>query len=118
MECVIGLYKTECNPTTVCHSGPYRAIGDVEYATAGWVDWYNNRGMMATVELEQAHYTTLNREPQPVEERRRTWGASLAANAPTGEDGGRCWAVETYREDHDCPGERSAAAKRVGERRQ
>jgi putative transposase len=43
MESVIGLYKTECIRTTVFHAGPYRTIGDVEYATAGWVDWYNNR---------------------------------------------------------------------------
>ena len=43
MECVIGLYKTECIRTTVFHAGPYRTISDVEYATAGWVDWYNNR---------------------------------------------------------------------------
>jgi putative transposase len=71
MECVIGLYKTECVRTTVFHAGPYRTISDVEYATAGWVDWYNNRrlhgslGMMTPVEYEQAHYATLNREPQP-----------------------------------------------------
>lgn len=71
MECVIGLYKTEAIRTTVFHSGPDRSIADVEYATAGWVDWYNNRrlhstlGMMTPVEYEQAHYATLNREPQP-----------------------------------------------------
>lgn len=71
MECVIGLYKTECIRTTIFHSGPYRLIGDVEYATAGWVDWYNNRrlhstlGMMTPVEFEQDHYATLNPEPQP-----------------------------------------------------
>jgi hypothetical protein len=23
---------------------PYRTIGDVEFATAGWVDWYNRIG--------------------------------------------------------------------------
>ena len=72
MECIIGLYKTECIRTTIFHQGPYRTIGDVEYATAGWVDWYNNRrlhstlGMMTPVEFEHAHYATLNREPQPV----------------------------------------------------
>jgi len=43
MECVIGLYKTECVRTTVFHDGPYKTLADVEYATAGWVDWYNNR---------------------------------------------------------------------------
>ncbi len=72
MESVIGLYKTECIRTTVFHAGPYRTVGDVEFATAGWVDWYNNRRLHGTldyltpVEYEQAHYATLNREPHPV----------------------------------------------------
>jgi transposase InsO family protein len=71
MECVIGLYKTECIRTTVFHAGPYRTLADVEYATAGWVDWYNNRRLHSSLdyhspaEFEQAHYATLNREPQP-----------------------------------------------------
>jgi transposase InsO family protein len=72
MECVIGLYKTECIRTTVFHPGAYKTIADVEYATAGWVDWYNNRRLHSTlgyttpIEFEQAHYATLTREPQPV----------------------------------------------------
>ena len=71
MESVIGLYKTECIRTTVFHAGPSRTIADVEYATAGWVDWYNNRrlngtlGMLSPAEYEAAHYAILNREPQP-----------------------------------------------------
>jgi len=71
METINGLYKAECIRTTVFHDGPYRTIADVEYATAGWVDWYNNRrlhgtlGMITPVEFEQAHYAALNREPQP-----------------------------------------------------
>ena len=71
MECINGLYKTECIRTTVFHDGPYKSLPDVEFATAGWVDWYNNRrlhstlGMMTPAEYEQAHYATLNREPQP-----------------------------------------------------
>jgi putative transposase len=71
MECVIGLYKTECIRTTVFHPGPYRTLADVEYATAGWVDWYNNRRLhssldyLTPVEFEQAHHAALNREPQP-----------------------------------------------------
>jgi transposase InsO family protein len=71
MECVIGLYKTECIRTTVFQAGPYRTISHVEYATAGWVDWYNNRrlhsslGYTTPVECEATHYATLNREPQP-----------------------------------------------------
>uniref|UniRef100_UPI0017A9E5F7 integrase core domain-containing protein n=1 Tax=Sporichthya sp. TaxID=65475 RepID=UPI0017A9E5F7 len=72
MESTIGLYKTECIRTTVFHAGPYRTINDVEYATAGWVDWYNNRRLhssldyMAPAEYEAAHYAALTEEPQPV----------------------------------------------------
>ena len=71
METINGLYKAECVRTTVFHDGPYKTIADVEYATAGWVDWYNNRRLHSTlgnvppVEYEQAHYAALNREPQP-----------------------------------------------------
>jgi putative transposase len=71
METINGLYKAECIRTTVFHDAPYKTIADVEYATAGWVDWYNNRrlhsslGMTTPVEFEQAHYAALNREPQP-----------------------------------------------------
>lgn len=72
METVIGLYKTECIRTTVFHDQPFRTLADIEYATAGWVDWYNSRrlhsslGYLTPIEYEQAHYATLNREPQPV----------------------------------------------------
>jgi len=71
METVNGLYKAECIRTTVFHDGPYRTIADVEFATAGWVDWYNTRrlhsslGYVPPAEYENAHYATLNREPQP-----------------------------------------------------
>jgi hypothetical protein len=43
MESVSGLFKTECIRTTSFNSGPYRSLADVEWATAGRVDWYNNR---------------------------------------------------------------------------
>src|SRR5262249_11103595 len=71
MECVNGLYKTECIRTTIFHPGPYKTISDVEYATSGWVDWYNNRrlhsslGYLTPSEHEQAHYAALNQELQP-----------------------------------------------------
>jgi len=67
METINGLYKAECIRTTVFHDGPYKTIADVEYATAGWVDWYNNRRLHSTlgnippVEHEQAPL----RCPQP-----------------------------------------------------
>ena len=71
MEMINGLYKAECICTTVFHDGPYRTIADVEYAAAGWVDWFDNRrlhsslGYVPPVGFENAHYATLNREPQP-----------------------------------------------------
>ena len=66
METVNGLFKTECIRTTVFHDGAYKTIADVEFATAGWVDWYNNRrlhsslGMVTPVEFENTHYAALN----------------------------------------------------------
>lgn len=71
METINGLFKAECVRTTVFHPGPFKTIADVEYATAGWVDWYNARRLHGTlgnvppIEYEQAHYAALNREPQP-----------------------------------------------------
>jgi len=70
MESFIGLFKTECITTTVFHDGPYKTPADVEYATGGWIDWYNRRlhstlGMVTPAEYEQAHYAAVNREPQP-----------------------------------------------------
>ncbi len=43
MDTINGLFKTECIATPVFHDGPYKTPADVEYATAGWVDWYNHR---------------------------------------------------------------------------
>ena len=71
METVNGLFKTECIRTTVFHAGPYRTLADVEFATAGWVDWYNNRrlhgslGMLTPIEFETLHKEALTREPAP-----------------------------------------------------
>ena len=72
MESIIGLFKTECIRTTVFHSGPFRTLADVEFATAGWVDWYNQRrlhsslGYATPVEYETAHDQSLNRVAEPV----------------------------------------------------
>ncbi len=70
-ETTNGLYKAECIRTTVFHDGLYKTLADVEYATGGWVNWYNERrlhgslGNVPRVEFEQAHYAVLNPEPQP-----------------------------------------------------
>lgn len=71
METINGLFKTECIRTTVFHAGPFRTLADVEFATAGWVDWYNNLrlhgtlGLITPVEFESLHYEALTREPAP-----------------------------------------------------
>ena len=75
---MIGLYKTECIRTTVFHAGPYRTIADVEYATAGWVDWYNNTRLHSTLGyISPAEYegSPLRdpREPQPSESGKKPW---------------------------------------------
>jgi hypothetical protein len=84
METVIGLFKTECIGTTLFHQGPYKALADVEYATAGWIDWYNHRrlhgslGMVPPAEFEQAHYAALTPQEQPICERHESRDGSAA----------------------------------------
>ena len=79
-ESVNGLYKTECIRTTIFHSGPYRTISDVEFATAGWVDWYNNSrlhssiGQIPPTEFETLHYAGLGPEDQPTLEAAQNLG--------------------------------------------
>jgi putative transposase len=71
MESIIGLFKTECIRTQLFHPGPFKTLADIEYATAGWVDWYNHRrlhgsiGMVPPAEFEQEHYAALNPQEQP-----------------------------------------------------
>ncbi|AXL11393.1 IS3 family transposase [Microbacterium foliorum] len=71
METINGLYKAECVRTTVFHEGPYKTIADVEFATAGWVDWYNHRrlhgslGMVSPNDYEATYYAALKAEPIP-----------------------------------------------------
>src|SRR5262249_5547482 len=58
-ETVIGLFKTE----VIHHRGPWRNIDEVEYATLEWVDWFNNRRLLAPIgyvppaEFESTYYS-------------------------------------------------------------
>ena len=82
METINGLYKAECIRTTVFHDGPYKTIADVEYATAGWVDWYNNRRLHSSLGMTTTRgvRTSPLRCSQPRAATRiraaETWGAS------------------------------------------
>lgn len=96
METINGLNKAECVGTTVFHASPYKTIADVEFATAAWVEGYNNRRLHGSLgndppaENEAAHYAALTEQFQPVWQRHRTWAlhtpgddercASLARN--------------------------------------
>jgi putative transposase len=42
METVIGLFRptASAQPSS---AGYYRTVADIEEATAGWVEWWNNR---------------------------------------------------------------------------
>ena len=57
-ESVIGLFKTELIQT----QGPWRSLEQLEYATLGWVDWFNQRrlleplGYLSPAEYEQRYY--------------------------------------------------------------
>lgn len=44
-ETIIGLFKTE----VIHHRGSWKNLDDVEYATLEWVDWYNNRRLLAPI---------------------------------------------------------------------
>jgi putative transposase len=80
IESANGLYKTECIRTTIFHAGPYKTIADVEFATAAWVDWYNNSrlhssiGLVPPNEFEIIYYAALNPEEQPTLEAAQNLG--------------------------------------------
>lgn len=56
----------------IFHEGPFKTVTDVEYATAGRVDWYincrlhGNLAMVSSNEYERTYYATLDRALLPV----------------------------------------------------
>lgn len=61
-ECVIGLFKTE----VINQIAPWKSMREVEWETLKWVDWYNNRRLLAPIgyippaQAEEAFYANLN----------------------------------------------------------
>jgi transposase InsO family protein len=61
-ETINGLYKTEL----VHRQGPWRTMQDLELATLGWVDWFNNRRLLGPIgnippaEAEENFYAQLD----------------------------------------------------------
>lgn len=72
-ESTNGLFKNEAiRDGSPFRSGPLRTIDDVEWVTAGWVDWYNSRRLHSTLgdippdEYEAAYYADLETPAHPV----------------------------------------------------
>ena len=62
-ETIIGLYKTE----EIRHKGPWKSIDAVEYATADWVDWFNNRRILTPIgEIPPAEFESMYYQSQTV----------------------------------------------------
>ncbi|NML92060.1 MULTISPECIES: IS3 family transposase [unclassified Sphingobium] len=64
-ETINGLYKAE----VIHRRGPWRSFEAVEYATLEWVDWFNNRRLLAPIgnippaEAEERYYAMLDETP-------------------------------------------------------
>ena len=64
-ETINGLYKAE----VIHRRGPWRSFEAVEYATLEWVDWFNNRRLLAPIgnippaEAEERYYAMLDDTP-------------------------------------------------------
>ena len=64
-ETINGLYKAE----VIHRRGPWRSVEAVEYATLEWVDWFNNRRLLAPIgnippaEAEERYYAMLDDTP-------------------------------------------------------
>ena len=63
-ETINGLYKAE----VIHRRGPWRSMEAVEYATLQWVDWFNNRRLLAPIgnippaEAEAAYYADMEKQ--------------------------------------------------------
>ena len=65
-ETTIGLFKNEAiRDDSPFRNGPLRVVGDVEWVTAEWIDWYNSRRLHSTLgnvppdEFEAIYYADL-----------------------------------------------------------
>ena len=63
-ESTIGLFKTEVTD----FMGPWKSVGQVEWETLNWVNWYNTKrlhskiGYITPQEAQEKFYETLNAE--------------------------------------------------------
>ena len=80
-ECIIGLFKTE----VINHIGPWRSMGQLEWATLKWVDWFNNErllepiGYITPAEAEEAYYANLKMLDKVAKHLNKTPSSKLGA---------------------------------------
>jgi transposase InsO family protein len=79
METIIGLFKAECIRTTVFHTGPYKTLADIEYATAGCQATEHDRAPLQ----ESHHPAEYGRHRNSVTDAGRSCGQSRAPGADT-----------------------------------
>lgn len=46
-----GAFRLECIRTRIFHPGPYCGVTEVEYATAGGVDWSSNQRLHTSLDM-------------------------------------------------------------------
>lgn len=86
-ETINGLYKAEA----INRRGPWRSFEAVGYATLDWIDWFNNRRLLAPIgniplaEAEERYYVMLDDTPMATLFKpnglRQSWGDSPSGSA-------------------------------------
>ena len=79
--------------------GPWRSFEAVEYATLEWVDWFNNRRLLAPIgnippaEAEERYYTMLDDTPWPHNLSRMASDNPAAVQQRNAARKGRLWSL-------------------------
>ena len=80
-ETINGLYKTE----VIHRRSPWRSFEAVEFATLAWVDWFNNRRLLAPIgnippaEAEEQYYAQLEAMPIAAQDSNQTASGKTGA---------------------------------------
>ena len=86
-ETINGLYKTE----VIHRRSPWRSFEAVEFATLAWVDWFNNRRLLAPIgnippaEAEEQYYAQLEAMPIAAQDSNQTASGKTGAVQPDAE---------------------------------
>ena len=79
-ECLVGLFKTE----VITPIGPWKSMREVEWETLKWVDWSNNRRLLAPIGTIPPAEAVAAFYPNPNKLDRVAWSLK---KSPSGEAG-------------------------------